>query len=111
MESTSKITSGWFPPPSGSSVDVEAAFATAVLETVKLIAPPRERRLMPGRGWRGDVQVEAELNTAMTARLVAWRRQKADKQNNQLKRAVRREKTQVQRVCDVAYARFLEKHI
>ena len=87
MESTSKTTSGWSPPPSGSSVDVEAAFATAVLETVKLIAPPRERRLMPGRGWRGDVQVEAELNTAMTARLVAWRRQKADKQNNQLKRA------------------------
>ena len=41
---------GGSPPPSGSSVDVEAAFATAVLETVKLTAPPRERRLMPGRG-------------------------------------------------------------
>ena len=67
---------------------MEAAFATAVLETVKLIAPPREGRLMPGRGWRGNVQVEAELNTAITARLVAWRRQKADKQGNQLKRAV-----------------------
>ena len=38
--------------PSGSSVgDVEAASATALLQTAKLMAPPQECRL-PGRGWR-----------------------------------------------------------
>ena len=46
-------------PPSGSSVDVEAAFAIAVLQTAELAAPPQERRL-PWRGWRGDAQSETE---------------------------------------------------
>ena len=65
-------------PPSGSGVDdVETAFATAILQTAKLVSPPQERRL-PGPGWRGDAQAEAELNMAMTARRVAWNRQKAD---------------------------------
>ena len=85
----------------------EAAFGTAVLQTAELVAPPQERRL-PGRGWRGDAQEEVELKMAMTARRAAWKRQKAGTKDSQLKRDVRRKNTHVQRVCDAAYARFLE---
>ena len=53
-------------PPSCSSVDVETVSTTAILQTTKRVAPPRERRL-PGRGWMGDAQAEAEINMAMTA--------------------------------------------
>ena len=97
-------------PPSGSSVDdVETAFTTAILQTAERIAPPRATRL-PGRGWRGDAQAEAEISMAMAARRTAWKRQRADPQDKQLMRAVRRENTRVHRVCNDAKNRFLERH-
>ena len=99
-------------PPSGGSVDVETAFVIVILQTAEVVAPPRERRL-PGRGWRGDPQAEEKLNVAMTARRAAWKRQKAEHetQDSPLKRAVRRAKTHVERVCDAACTRFLGKRV
>ena len=48
----------------------------------------------------------------MTARRLAWKRQKADTtQESQLKRAVRRANTRVHRVCDAAYKKFLGRHV
>ena len=65
-------------PLSGSSVDdVETAFTTAILQTAERVAPPRAPRL-PGRGWRGDAQAEAEISMATAARRAAWKRQRAD---------------------------------
>ena len=64
-------------PPSGSKVgDMETAFTTAILQTAERDAPPRAPRL-PGRGWRGDAQAEAEISMATSARRVAWKRQRA----------------------------------
>ena len=98
-------------PPSGSSVDdVETAFTTAILQTAERVAPPRAPRL-PARGWRGDAQAEAEISIATAARRAAWKRQKADTQDSQLMRAVRRENTRFHRVCNDAYERFLERHV
>ena len=94
---------------SGSSVDVETAFTTAIIQTAERVAPPRAIRL-PGRGWRGDAQAEAEISMATTARRAAWKRQRADPQDKQLMRAVRRGNTRVRRVCTDAYDRFLERH-
>ena len=97
-------------PPSGSSVDdVETAFTTAILQIAERVAPPGATRL-PGRGWRGDTQAEAEISMAMAARRAAWKRQRADPQDKQLMRAVRRENTRVHRVCTDAKNRFLERH-
>ena len=98
-------------PPSGSSVDdVETAFTTAILQTAEQVAPPRTPRL-PARGWRGDAQEKAEIGMATAARRAAWKWQRADTQNNQLMRAVRRENTRFHRVCNDAYERFLERHV
>ena len=59
--------------PSGRSVDdVETAFATSLLQTTELVAPPRDCRL-PGRECRGDAQEEVEINVSMTARRAAWK--------------------------------------
>ena len=77
-------------PPNGSSVDdVETAFTTAILQTAERVAPPRAPRL-PARGWRGDAQEEAEISMATAARRAAWKRQRADTQDSQLMKAVRR---------------------
>ena len=85
--------------PSGSSVDdVETAFTTVILQTEERVAPPRATR-QPGRGWRGDAQAEVEISMATAARRAAWKRQRADTQDRQLMRAVRRENTRVHRVC------------
>ena len=98
-------------PPSGSSVnDVETVFTTAIPQTAKRVAPPRASRL-PGRGWRADAQAEAEISMATAARRAAWKRQRADTQDRQLIKAVRRENTRVHRVCTDAYERFLERHV
>ena len=75
--------------------DVETAFTSVILQKAKLIEPSRECRL-PGRGWIGGSQAEAEISIAMTVR-----------QDSQLKRAVRRENTHVHRACDAAYESFL----
>ena len=45
------------------------------------------------------------------ARRAAWKRQKADTQDSQLMKAVRRENTRVRRVCTDAYERSLERHV
>ena len=98
-------------PPSGSSVDdVETAFTTAILQTSERVAPPRAPRL-PGQGWRGDAQAEAEISMATAARRATWKRQRADAQDSQLMRAVRRENTRFHRVCNDAHERFLERHV
>ena len=97
-------------PPSGSSVDdVETAFKTVILPTAERVAPPRAPRL-PGRGWRGDAQAEAEISMATVTRQAAWKRQRADTQDSQLRRAARREKTRFHRVCNDAYKMFLGTH-
>ena len=98
-------------PPSGSSVDdVETAFTTAIiLQTAERVPPPRATRL-PERGWRGDAQAEAEISMATAARRAAWKRQRADPQDKQRMRAVRRKNTRVRRVYTDAYNRFLERH-
>ena len=98
-------------PPSGSSVDgVETAFTTGILQTSERVAPPRAPRL-PARGWRGDAQAEAEISMTTAARRAAWKQQRADTQDSQLMRAVRRENTRVRRVCNDAFERFLERHV
>ena len=98
-------------PPSGSSVDdVETAFTAAILQTAERVAPPRAPRL-PARGWRRDTQAEAGISMATAARRAAWKWQKADTQNSQLMRAVRRENTRLHRVCNDAFQRFLERHV
>ena len=98
-------------PPSGSSVDdVETASTTAILQTAERVAPPRAPRL-PARGWRGDTQAEAEISMATAARRATWKRQRADTQDRQLMRAVRRDNTRVHRVCNDAFKRFLERHV
>ena len=97
-------------PPSVSSVnDVETAFTTAILQTAERVAPPRAPRL-PALGWRGDAQAEAKISMATAARREAWKRQKADTQDRQLMRAIRRENTRIHRVCNDAFERFLERH-
>ena len=99
-----------FPPSGSSGDDVETTFTTAILQTTERVAPPRAPRL-PGRGWRGDAQAEAKVSMVTAARRAAWKRQRADTQDSQLKRAVRRENTRVHRVCNDAYERFLERHV
>ena len=98
--------------PSSSSVDdgVEPAFTIAILQTAERVAPPRAPRL-PGRGWMGDAQAEVEISMATAARRAAWKQQRANTQDSQLMRAVRRENTRVHRVCDDAYEMFLERHV
>ena len=83
-------------PPSGSSVDVETAFTTDILQTTERVGPLRAPKL-PGRGWRGDAQAESEIGMATAARRAAWKRQRADTQDSQLMRAVRRENTRFHR--------------
>ena len=48
---------------------------------------------------------------ATAARRAAWKQQRADTQDRQLMRAVRRENTRVRRVCIDAYNIFLERHV
>ena len=65
-------------PPGDSSVDdVEASFAAAIMRTAGLVIPPQKRR-RPGRGWCGDAQTEAEMQTATVAMHAAWQRLKMD---------------------------------
>ena len=50
--------------PPGDSImgNVEAAVATVIMQTAELVISPQDRR-RPGRGWSGDAQTEAELQT------------------------------------------------
>ena len=99
-----------FPPSSSSFGDVETALTIAILQTAERIALPRAPKL-PGRGWRGDAQAEAEMSMATAARRAAWKRQSTDTQRSQLMRDVRRENTRFHMVCNVALERFLERHL
>ena len=77
-------------PPGDSNVDdVETVLATAIMRPAELVIPPQERR-RAGRGWSGDAQTEAELQTATDAMHAAWQRLKTDTKDAQLRRAVRR---------------------
>ena len=98
-------------PPGDSNVDdVEAAFAAAIMRTAELVIPPQERR-RPGRGWSGDAQTEAELQTATDAMHAAWQRLKTDTRDAQLRRAVRKACNWLKRVRSAAVVRFFERHV
>ena len=97
-------------PPSGSSVDdVETAFTTAILQTAERVAPPRATRL-PGRGWRGDAQAEAEISMAMAARRAAWKRQRADPQDTADEGCPARKYARPQGLYRCQKNRFFERH-
>ena len=98
-------------PPGDSNVDdVEAAFAAAIMRTTELVIPPQERR-RPGRGWSGDAQTEAELQTATNAMQAAWKRLKTDTRDAQLRRAVRKACNWLKRVRGAAFLRFFERNV
>ena len=98
-------------PPGDSNVDdVEAAFAAAIMRTAELVIPPQERR-RPGRGWSGDGQTEAELQTATVAMHAAWQRLKTDTRDAQLREGVRKACNWLKRVRSAAVVRFFEGHV
>ena len=98
-------------PPEDSNVnDVEAAFAAAIMRTAELVIPPQERR-RPGRGWSGDAQTEAELQTATDAMHAACQRLKTDTRDAQLRKAVRKACNWLKRVQSAAAVRFFERHV
>ena len=71
--------------PGDSNVDdVEAASVAAIMRTAELVILPQERR-RPGRGWSGDAQTEAELQTATDAMHAACQRLKTDTRDAQLR--------------------------
>ena len=90
--------------------DVEAAFAAAIMRTAELVIPPQERR-RPGRGWSGDAQTEAGLQTATDAMHSAWQRLKTDTSDAQLRRAVSKACNWLKRVRSAAVVRFFERHV
>ena len=98
-------------PPSGNNVDeVETSFATATLQVAETLVPCQDRTV-PGRGWRGDAQTEAELSRALATRRAAWQRLERDKRSSQLRREVRRTSAVVRRVRTTAKDRFLEGYV
>ena len=97
-------------PGDSNMDDVEAAFAAAILRTAELVIPPQERR-RPGRGWSGDAQTEAELQTATDAMHAAWQRLKTDTRDKQLRRAVRKACNWLKRVQSAAVVCFSERHV
>ena len=98
-------------PPGDCNVDdVEAAFAAAIMRTAELVIPPQERR-RPGRGWSGDPQTEAALQTATDAMHTAWQYLKTDTRDAQLRTAVRKACNWLKRVRSAAVVRFFERHV
>ena len=90
--------------------DAEAAFTAAIMRTAELVIPPQERR-RPGRGWSGEAQTEAELQTATDAMHAAWIRLKTDTRCAQLRRAVRIACSWLKRKRIAAVVRFFERHV
>ena len=80
------------------------------MRTAELVIPPQERR-RPGRGWSGDAQTEAELQTATDAMHAAWQRLKTDTRDAQLRRAVRKACNWLKKVRSAAVVRFFERHV
>ena len=98
-------------PPGNSNVDnVEAAFAAAIMRTAELVIPSQEQR-KPGRGWSGDAQTDAELQTATDAMHAAWQRLKTDTRDAQLRRVVRKACNWLKRVRSAAVVHFFERHV
>ena len=98
-------------PPGESTVDdVEAAFIAVIIRTAELVIPPQERR-RPGRGWSGDARTEAELQAATDAMHTAWRRQRMDTRDAQLRRAVSKACNWLKRERSAAVVRFFERHV
>ena len=89
---------------------VPAAFAAAIMRTAELVIPPQERR-RPGRGWSGDAQTEAELQTATDAMHAAWQRLKTDTRDAQLRRAVTKVCNWLKRGQSAAFLRCFERHV
>ena len=80
------------------------------MRTAELVIPPQEGR-RPGRGWSGDAQTEAELQTATDAMHAAGQRLKTDTRDAQLRRAVRKACNWLKRVRSAAVVRFFERHV
>ena len=97
------------PPGDSNMDDAEAAFAAAIMRTAELVIPPQERR-RPGRGWSGDAQTEAELQTASDAMHAAWQHLRTDIRDAQLRRVVRKTCNWLKRVPRAAVVRFFERH-
>ena len=98
-------------PPGDSNVDdVEAAFAAAILLTAELVITPQERRRR-GRGWSGDAQTEAELQTVTDAMHAAWQCLKTDTRDAQLRKAVRKACNWLKRVRSAPVVPFFERHV
>ena len=97
--------------PEDSSVDdLETAFAAAIMRTAELVVPSQEQR-GPGRGWSGDAQTEAELQTATDAMHAEWQRLKTDTRDAQLRKAARKACNWLKRVRSAAVVRFFERHV
>ena len=90
--------------------DVEAVFAAVIMRTTELVIPPQERR-RPGRGWSGDAQTEAELQTATDAMHAARQRLKTDTKDAHLRRAVKKSCKWLKRVRSAAEVRSFELHV
>ena len=97
-------------PGDGDVDDVEAAFAAAIMRTAELGILPQERR-RPGRGWSGDAQTEAELQTATDAMHAACQRLKTYNKDAQLRRAVRKACNWLKRVRSAVVGCFFERHV
>ena len=90
--------------------DIEATFAAAIMRTAEMVIPPQERR-RTGRGWSGDTQTEAELQTATDAMHAVRQHLKTDTRDAQLRRAVRKACNWLKRVRSAAVVRFFERHV
>ena len=98
------------PPGDSNMDDVEVAFAAAIMRTAELMILPQKRR-KPRRGWSGDAQTEAELQTATNAIHAAWQRLKIYTRDTKLRRAVRKACNWLKRVRSAAVVRFFERHV
>ena len=72
---------------------------------------PLQERRRTGRGWSGDAQAEAELQTATDVMHAAWQRLKTNTRDAQLRRAVRKASNWLKRVRSTAVPRFFERHV
>ena len=98
------------PGDSNNVDDVKAAFAAVIMRTAELVIPPQERR-RSGRGWSGDAQTKAKLQTASDAMHAAWQRLKTDTWDAQLRRAVRKACNWLEKVRSAVVVRFFERHV
>ena len=65
---------------------------------------------MPGRGWSGDAETEAKLQTATDAMHAAWQRLETYARDAQVRRAVKKACNLLKRVRSAAVVHFCERH-